>query len=125
MLKKLCYMISNATHKFCHFGGFCFTIWDIITKNLSKALMVPSLQAATQFAHLFWLCLLRMTLLLEDLRKQLRIDRKAVFGVKHPQNLKAVMGLYRSPNLKMWILFSVPIPPKLSVTFENCEKIRY
>ena len=49
--KKLCYMASNATQNFFHFGGFCFTIWDNITKNLSNASMVPSLQTATQFVR--------------------------------------------------------------------------
>ena len=50
--------------------------------------------------------------------------RLDAFEVKNAENMMEISGYEGRLNLKMWILFSVPIYVNSSVAFENCEKIR-
>ena len=47
------------------------------------------------------------------------------FEVKIAENIMEISGCEGRSNLKVWAVFSVSISVKLSLTFENCEKIRY
>ena len=47
------------------------------------------------------------------------------FEVKNTENVMEISAYEGRSNLKMWPFFSVSIHAKVSVTFENCEKIRY